>query len=125
MSLRAAQGMVKEFHEAMGVTTGKTPAVRDPALRWSLLREECGETGMALNKRDLPGIADGLCDLIYVALGTAVACGIDLAPIFEEVHRANMAKTGGGMREDGKILKPPGWTPPDVEGLLRAQGWKP
>lgn len=27
-------------------------------------------------------------------------------------------------REDGKILKPPGWTPPDIEGCLRAQGWK-
>lgn len=26
-------------------------------------------------------------------------------------------------REDGKILKPPGWTPPDIKGCLRAQGW--
>lgn len=26
-------------------------------------------------------------------------------------------------REDGKIQKPPGWKPPDIEGELRAQGW--
>jgi predicted HAD superfamily Cof-like phosphohydrolase len=28
-------------------------------------------------------------------------------------------------REDGKIMKPPGWTPPDVEGELKKQGWEP
>ncbi len=25
------------------------------------------------------------------------------------------------MREDGKWIKPPGWTPPDIEGVLRRQ----
>lgn len=49
--------------------------------------------------------------------------GIDLGPVFEEVHRANMAKVGGPTRADGKILKPEGWTPPDVAGVLRRQGW--
>jgi predicted HAD superfamily Cof-like phosphohydrolase len=28
-------------------------------------------------------------------------------------------------REDGKIMKPPGWTPPDIEGELKKQGWEP
>jgi hypothetical protein len=28
-------------------------------------------------------------------------------------------------RADGKILKPEGWKPPDIEGELRAQGWEP
>ena len=29
-----------------------------------------------------------------------------------------MAKAGGPLREDGKRLKPPGWTPPDIAGVL-------
>jgi predicted HAD superfamily Cof-like phosphohydrolase len=40
--------------------------------------------------------------------------------VWKEVHRSNMAKLEGGVRkrEDGKILKPEGWTPPDVEGVM-------
>ena len=48
-------------------------------------------------------------------------CGIDLAGFFTEVHRANMAKLGGGMTSDGKAQKPVGWNKPDLEGVLAAQ----
>lgn len=33
-----------------------------------------------------------------------------------------MTKLGGGKREDGKSLKPKGWKPPDVYGILKEQG---
>lgn len=72
---------------------------------------------------DFPAAVDGLCDLMYVIVGAALRWGVDLGPLFAEVHRANMAKAGGPVREDGKRLKPPGWTPPDIEGELRKQGW--
>lgn len=125
MSLREAQRMVQEFHAAMGQTIGETPSVRDDELRASLMTEEVVETNDALLDDDLVEVADGLCDLIYVALGTAVACGIDLEPLFAEVHATNMAKTAGSVRSDGKREKPPGWQPPRIAELLRAQGWKP
>jgi len=41
--------------------------------------------------------------------------------VFAEVHRSNMAKLVDGKvirREDGKVLKPEGWTPPDVKGAM-------
>jgi predicted HAD superfamily Cof-like phosphohydrolase len=45
--------------------------------------------------------------------------GIDLGPFFAEIHRTNMEKAGGPVRpSDGKILKPPGWKPPDIVGML-------
>jgi len=27
------------------------------------------------------------------------------------------------VRDDGKVIKPPSWSPPDIEGELRKQGW--
>lgn len=64
---------------------------------------------------------DGLCDLLYVIFGSAVAWGIDLEPFFDNVHKANMSKMGGKRREDGKILKPDNWVPPDHERELMRQ----
>lgn len=84
--------------------------------------EELDETLQAMCRDDLPAIADGLADLIYVALGTAIAYGIDLRPVWSAVHAANMAKIGGPTREDGKVLKPEGWQPPDIKGILERQG---
>ena len=43
--------------------------------------------------------------------------GMDLQPFFEEVHRTNMLKTTGPVREDGKVLKPEGWKPPRIEAM--------
>lgn len=63
---------------------------------------------------NLAEIADGICDQVYVSVGTAVACGIDLKPIWELVHEANLAKFGSGSTiREGKQMKPPGWVAPD------------
>lgn len=72
---------------------------------------------------DLIDLADACADLDYVVEGTRLEHGIDGWPIAVEVHRSNMAKIDGSRRDDGKILKPKGWTPPDIEGELRKQGW--
>lgn len=117
-------GDVAEFHAKFGCYTQPTPEhppldVR--VLRERLMLEELGETTHAMHTNDLIGVADGLADLIYVALGCALAYGIDLRPVWDEVQKTNMAKVGGPQRPDGKILKPEGWVPPDVAGILRSQ----
>lgn len=73
---------------------------------------------------DLPALADAFADIDYVVEGARLEFGIDGDPIADAVQTANMAKVSGEIREDGKRLKPPGWTPPDIEGELRKQGWK-
>lgn len=117
---------VFDFHEKFRCYIGgngpEIPCMGTPDLRRKLIREEFIELCAALQQEDMPGIADGALDLIYVVLGTLVSYGIDPRPIWDAIHAANMAKEGGGEREDGKILKPPGWTAPDVEGLLKIQG---
>lgn len=76
---------------------------------------------------NLPEFADAMADLDYVVEGTRLEFGIDGAPVAAEIHRSNMAKVWpdghAHKRDDGKTLKPPSWTPPDIEGVLRAQGW--
>ena len=54
---------------------------------------------------------------IYVEIGTALQLGIPLDRVWTEVHRSNMAKVADGvvLNEMGKVQKPEGWEPPDVE----------
>jgi predicted HAD superfamily Cof-like phosphohydrolase len=118
----SVQRDVEAFHRAVGLPVGETPGVRRSELRAELILEEASETVAAIERGDLVAAIDGLCDLLCVTYGTAVEWGIDLAPFWDEVHRTNMAKQGGPVREDGKQLKPPGWRPPDIAGVLAAFG---
>lgn len=118
---------VLDFHRKFGCHVGGRPgqpSMGTAILREKLLREEFEETVKAMNEGNIPGVADGVVDLIYVALGLAVSYGIDVRPVWAEVHAANMRKVGGGTNALGKILKPEGWVGPDIEGVLRAQGWE-
>ncbi len=74
---------------------------------------------------DMAAFADGLADLDFVIEGTRQEFGINGAPIAAAVYEANMRKLGGPKDANGKHLKPKGWTPPDIEGELRKQGWQP
>lgn len=70
----------------------------------------------------LEDIIDGCCDSIYVCTGTLASCGVPDMPHLEEVCRANNAKFPGGkviVNNDGKFLKPVGWTPPDHQTVLK------
>ena len=115
---------VKDFQVAFGLNVGakpELPSADERRLRARLLEEEYDEYLEAEWKDDIVEIADALADIIYIACGTAVSYGIPLDRVFAEVHRSNMAKLVDGKpirREDGKILKPEGWTPPDTKGAV-------
>mgnify|MGYP001584899075 CR=1 FL=1 len=115
------QAQVAEFHETFGLGVGYTPAVRNAELRLDLIKEEWFELIDGLHNKNLIESADALGDLLYVIFGTAVEFGLDMEPIFDEIHRSNMAKEGGHRREDGKWMKPADWTPPDLAAVIRDQ----
>ncbi|HEY58706.1 MAG TPA: hypothetical protein G4O04_09280 [Anaerolineae bacterium] len=116
------------FHRAMNSYIAERPTARLPedvaAVRLALLEEELQEYREALAAGDLATIADALTDLLYVLLGTFVSHGLqDVAEaLFDEVHRSNMTKRGPDgqvlYREDGKVLKPPTYEPPDLRRVL-------
>lgn len=118
-----AINMVRDFHKKFGLPLGDKIAFRQATLRSKLIKEEAEETCDAVEEGDMVEVADGLCDILYVVFGCAISFGIDLLPLFAEVHRTNMAKDGGATRPDGKILKPEGWQPPRIKELLAEQGY--
>lgn len=117
--------LVGDFMEAVGQDVLVSPQWpnRDTVdLRLDLIQEELEELEVAVSNKDMVEVADALTDLLYVIYGTGQAFGIDLDECFEEVHRSNMSKLGPDgrvlRREDGKILKPEGYFPPDLESVL-------
>ncbi len=109
---------IKEFMDAIDQGMPDEPCIPDERimrLRKELINEEVDELKAAMKSEDLTEIADGGADSIVVIIGTMLAYGIDMRPIWDIVHRANMAKTTGPKREDGKQLKPPGWQSPEPE----------
>ncbi|GJM41256.1 MAG: hypothetical protein DHS20C20_15380 [Ardenticatenaceae bacterium] len=134
--LTNAQKIV-EFHDAVGAPVPdkpRLPPLEILQLRQKLLQEEFEEATEALGELtaviqsqnpaqpiDVTEWVHELADLLYVTYGAILACGVDPDPIFAEVHRANLSKAGGPRRADGKILKPPGWQPADVRGVIENQ----
>ncbi len=116
-----------EFERACGhelsASRPKITDERTKELRRLLINEEMDELDAAIVEENMTEIADGIADLCYVLLGTAVRLGIDLPKIWEAVHAANMAKFGPGSWRDetGKIRKPEGWKHPDISGFLERQ----
>jgi predicted HAD superfamily Cof-like phosphohydrolase len=115
---------VNHFHNTFGITVAAEPQLpteKDCELRVRLIQEELDELKEAFANKDLVEIADALGDILYVTLGAAETCGIDLEPIFMEVHRSNMSKVGGYKREDGKWVKPATYSPACIAPILDAQ----
>ena len=129
--MRSAQKDLRDFHEKFGLTINDTPTIPgDDVLQFrvNLINEEAEEFEQAAQARNLVEMADALADVIYVALGAGVSLGIDLEPVFEEVHRSNMTKVWSDgqvrRREDGKVIKPPTYSPANIAQELERQARK-
>jgi len=89
-----------------------------------LIAEEYDEFCQAVVMRDEIEQLDACMDMIWVILGYCHMKGYNISGAWDEVVKTNMAKadplTGKvRRREDGKILKPEGWKPPDMSKYLR------
>ena len=113
--------MVEEFHYAFNLPiqheiTNVDEELRD--LRIRLIEEEVTEVKEAMYANRIYDVAKELADILYVVYGTALVYGIDLDWAFQKVHESNMSKLGPDgkpiYREDGKVLKGPGYVAPDM-----------
>jgi predicted HAD superfamily Cof-like phosphohydrolase len=88
-----------------------------------LIEEEFKELKVAVDNVDELETLDALIDILVVTIGAIHSMGADGEGAWKEVMRSNFAKidhdTGRvRKREDGKVLKPVGWTPPDLKPFL-------
>ncbi len=114
--MHKAQEQVRDFHRVNHLFIGEQPEWPHPKhvqKQLDLIYEEASELEQAVRQGDYLEAVDAVCDLLYVTYGMAVTLGFDVEPFFEEVQRANLEKTGGPKREDGKQLKPAGWHGPE------------
>ena len=132
---------VGDFHEKFDLPNVTHASVAGPMdmpadlldFRLKFLKEELQEFSTAMSDGDEAGAFDALIDLVYVAMGTAHLLGFPWQQGWDLVQAANMAKvraasaehsaanTGRGHASD--VVKPDGWQPPDIVGLLRKHGW--
>jgi len=88
-----------------------------------LIVEEFWELQNAIKADDKVEQLDALVDILVVTIGAIHSMGADGEGACNEVMRSNFAKidkiTGKvRKREDGKVLKPEGWIPPELESFV-------
>lgn len=98
-------------------------AVSQYKMYLGLIEEEHNELKVAVANDDLVEQLDALIDILVVTIGAVHSAGFDAEGAWKEVMRTNFAKidheTGKvRKREDGKVLKPLGWTAPELNTFL-------
>lgn len=142
--LQEPQAAVREFwdkHSALAIELGvpAPDAAQLYRLHKRLIQEESNEavtalgmmatySGSALVAADSQAVnawrtaaIKELCDVLFVALGAAVALGVDLELPFQEVCRSNMSKFAEGWNagfDGGKLVKGPGYSPANLAAVL-------
>jgi predicted HAD superfamily Cof-like phosphohydrolase len=89
-----------------------------------LIEEEAEELNQAIIDKDRVEMLDALIDMLVVTIGAIHSMGADAEGAWKEVMRTNFTKidheTGKvRKREDGKVLKPQGWTAPELGQFLK------
>jgi len=121
---------VEAFHNAFGQDNGKYPRplpADEYELRHALMQEENDEYLDACDENSLVEIADALGDQLYILCGTILRHGMQhiIEQVFDEIQASNMSKLGEDgkpvLREDGKILKGPGFFKPDLTKFIKVE----
>jgi len=92
----------------------------------SLIHEEVGELTVAEQNNDQIEQLDALIDILVVTIGAIHSAGFDAEGAWKEVMSTNFAKVDHDTgkvrkREDGKVLKPVGWVPPNLKPFIKGE----
>jgi len=119
---------VQYFQEAFKLGVLQEPkadlGVAKNNLRYDLMDEENKEYLAAVAADDLVEVADALGDMLYILCGTILEHGMQykIEAVFDEIQRSNMSKLGNDglpiYREDGKVLKGPNYSKPNLASVL-------
>lgn len=110
---------IEIFHKACD----QEPNQKNYSMYLGLIAEEYNELADAIAENDRIEQLDALIDILVVTLGAIRAGGFNGEGAWKEVMDTNFAKIDAETgkvrkREDGKVLKPEGWTPPNLKPFL-------
>ena len=116
----------EKFMKACDQTTGGEFDQEQFKMYLGLIEEEYKELQLAIDDNDQLETLDALVDILVVTIGAIHSAGMDGEGGWKEVMRTNFAKIDSETgkvrkREDGKVLKPLGWEPPDLKPFLKRQ----
>ena len=101
----------------------RLPTEAEATLMHSLILEELMELNEAIDNGDIVEVADALADILYVTAQQATVIGMPVTALLREVQRSNMSKLGLDgkpiYREDGKVLKGPNFSEPNIAKILK------
>lgn len=134
---RKREDYIKDFHEAFKIVIDENPTIETLRLRRTLIDEETKEffaeidaaiahleKGEAVPHELYVNMLKELADVQVVVSGTSVSVKPlkELDQAFLRVHTSNMSKLGADgkpiYRADGKVLKGPNYSPPDLSDLV-------
>lgn len=91
-------------------------------LYMNLIKEEYHELIDAYFQNDIVEIADACADLKWVIEGLEHTLQLPQQEVWDEVSRSNLSKISPSgkvlKREDGKVIKPEGWSPPNIKKII-------
>jgi predicted HAD superfamily Cof-like phosphohydrolase len=113
-----------KFMQACDQTAGNSINEEQYTMYRKLIAEEVEELHEAIENNDRVEQLDALIDILVVTIGALHSMGADAEGAWKEVLRTNLAKidpdTGKVIkRDDGKVLKPEGWMPPQLADFLK------
>lgn len=118
------QNLTREFMIKNKIPVRNKPTIDIPyeekLLRIKLLTEETAELIEAIADNNIVKVADAIADILYVTYGSANAFGIDIEPIFDEVHRSNMTKEYDETLTK-RVFKGPSYSPPVIDSIIDEQ----
>jgi predicted HAD superfamily Cof-like phosphohydrolase len=114
-----------KFMNACGQTVSESNT-EQYVMYLKLINEEVGELQQAVLADDTVEQLDALIDILVVTVGAIHSMGADGEGAWKEVMSTNFAKidklTGRvRKREDGKVLKPVGWQPPNLSKYINQE----
>jgi predicted HAD superfamily Cof-like phosphohydrolase len=110
--------------DTFATTCDQPPSNDNYVMYLDLITEEYGELRDAVEANDKVEQLDALVDILVVTMGAIRAAGWDGEAAWNEVMRTNFAKINADTgkvikREDGKVMKPSDWQPPQLAQFIK------
>ncbi len=122
------ESQVRQFNTTYGKAMSdkpRLPTEPEATLMNNLIMEELQELNEAMDNKDLVEIADAIGDILYVTAQQATILGLPVDALLQEIQRSNLSKLGADgkpiYREDGKVLKGPNFSEPQIAKVLMGE----